>query len=214
MCVDYTDLNKVCPKYAYPLFSIDQLIDGATGNHVLSFLDAYSGYNQILMAPSDMIKTAFITEGANYFYKVMPFGLKNAGAIYQRLIDEIFNHLMGNCIEVYVDDMVVKYPSHLQHSKDLAEVFAALRKHNLKLNPEKCVFGIDDGKFLGFMLTQHGIEANLEKCKAIIEMCSPTNAKEVQQLIGRLTTISRFLPKLADKMLSIILLLKMSTKFS
>jgi len=83
MCVDYTDLNKACPRDAYPLPNIDRLVDGATGNKVLSFLDAYSGYNQIPMAASGMNKTAFITDDANYFYRVMPFGLKNVAATYQ-----------------------------------------------------------------------------------------------------------------------------------
>jgi len=83
MCVDYTDLNKACPRDAYPLPNIDRLVDGAANNKVLSFLDVYSGYNQISMATTDINKTAFITDDANYFYKVMPFGLKNAGATYQ-----------------------------------------------------------------------------------------------------------------------------------
>jgi len=126
MCVDYTDLNKACPKDAYPLPNIHRLVDRAIENCVLSFLDAYSGYNKIPMIPSNMIKTVFITEDANYFYKVIPFGIKNVGATYQRLMDKVFSHLMGKCVEVYVDKMVVKSSSHLQHSKDLAEVFAVL----------------------------------------------------------------------------------------
>jgi len=128
MCVDYTDLNKACPRDVYPLPNIDRLVDGAAGNKVLSFLDAYFGYNQIPMAVSDMHKTAFITDDANYFYRVMPFGLKNAGATYQRLMDKVFSHLMGQCVEVYVDDMVVKSPSHHQHVEDLSAVFSALRQ--------------------------------------------------------------------------------------
>ena len=109
----------------------------------------------------------------------MPFRLKNAGATYKRLMDKVFNHLMGKCVEVYVDDMVVKSPSHLQHAQDLSEVFFALQQYNLRLNPKKYVFGVDNGKFLGFMLTPRVIEANPEKCKAIIEMRNPTNVKEV-----------------------------------
>ena len=128
MCVDYTDLNKACPRDAYPLPNIDRLVDGSAGNKVLSFLDAYSEYNQIPMASSDMQKTAFITDDANYFYKVMPFGLKNAGATYQRLMDKVFSHLMGQYVEVYVDDMIVKSPSHRQHAEDLSTVFYALRQ--------------------------------------------------------------------------------------
>jgi len=192
MCVDYTDLNKACPRDAYPLPNIDRLVDGAASNKVLSFLDAYSGYNQIPMVASDMNKTAFITDDANYFYKVMPFGLKNAGATYQRLMDKVFSHLMGKCTKVYVDDMVVKSPSHHQYAQDLSVVVSALRQYNLRLN-------LDRGKFLGFMLTQRGIEANPEKCNVIIEMRSPTIVKEVQCLIGRLKAISRFLPKLAEQ---------------
>jgi len=95
------------------------------------------------MATADMHKTAFITDDANYFYRVMPFGLKNAGATYQRLMDKVFSHLTGHCVEIYVDDMVVKSPSHYQHAEDLAVVFSALRQYNLRLNPDKCVFGVD-----------------------------------------------------------------------
>ena len=116
MCVDYTDLNRACPRDAYPLPNIDRLVDGVADNKVLSFLDAYSGYNQSPMATTDMNKTSFITNNANYFYKVMSFGLKNAGATYQRLMDKVFSHIMGKCVEGYVDDKVVKSPSHHQHA--------------------------------------------------------------------------------------------------
>jgi len=87
---------------------------------------------------------------------------------------------MGKCVEVYVDDMIVKSLSHQQHAQDLSTIFSLLRQYNLRLNPEKCVFGVDRGKFLGFMLTQRSIEANLEKCNAILEMRSPSSVKEVQ----------------------------------
>jgi len=126
MCVDYTDLNKACPRDAYPLPNIDRVVGGVADNKVLNFLDAYSRYNQIPMATTDMTKTTFITDDANYFYKVMSFGLKNAGATYQRLMGKVFNHLMGKCVEVYVDDMVVKSPRHHQHAQDLSAVFSAL----------------------------------------------------------------------------------------
>ena len=214
MCIDYTNLNKACPRDAYPLPSIDRLVDGAAGHAVLSFLDAYSGYNQIPMAEEDKLKTAFIIEEANLFYKVMPFGLKNAGATYQRLMDRVFEPLLGKSVEVYVDDIVVKSPDPVQHASDLADVFKAIRAYNLRLNPEKCTFGVNGGKFLGFMLTQRGIEANPEKCQAIINMRSPVTVKEVQRLVGRLTAISRFLPKLAEKTGPMIKLLMKSTKFA
>ena len=129
-------------------------------------------------------------------------------------MDKVFSHIMGKCVEVYVDDMVVKSPSHHQHAQDLSVVFFALWQYNLRLNPEKCVFGVDRGKFLSFMLTQHDIEANSKKGNAIIEMWSPSSIEEVQVLIESLTAISRFLPKLVKQTQPIIQLLKKSAKFS
>jgi len=123
MCVDYTDLNKACPKDSYPLPTIDRLVDGAAGHHILSFLDAYSGYNQIQMHPVDRKKTAFMTDFDNFYYEVMPFELKNARAIYQRLMDHLFHNMIGRNVEVYVDDIVVKSDSCKQHVADLKEVF-------------------------------------------------------------------------------------------
>ncbi|XP_014511562.1 uncharacterized protein LOC106770260 [Vigna radiata var. radiata] len=198
MCVDFTDLNKACPKDSYPLPNIDWLVDRASGHIVLSFLDSYSGYNQILMYAPDREKTAFITEQANYCYEVMPFGLKNAGATYQRLMDKVFHNQIGRCMKVYVDDMVIRSHTHQQHLKDLEEVFQQLRHYNMRLNPSKCTFGVSAGKFLGFMLTYRGIEANPDKCRAILEMKSPTKLKDVQCLVGRLTALSRFISRLSD----------------
>jgi len=152
MCTDYTDLNRACPKDAYPLPNINRLVDDASGNKLLSFLDAYFGYNQISMHPKDKPKAAFMTNNANYFYEVMPFGLKNAGATYQRLMDKVFKGLIGRNVEVYVDDVVVKSESRDKHFEDLQEVFSALMTVGMRLNPEKCVFGVEGGKFLGFML--------------------------------------------------------------
>nr|KYP72103.1 Transposon Ty3-I Gag-Pol polyprotein [Cajanus cajan] len=184
VCIDYTSLNKACPKDAYPLPNIDRLVDGVAGHMILSFLDAYSGYNQIRMHPQDEDKTAFITDSANYCYRVMPFGLKNASATYQRLMDKIFRNQIEHNMEVYLDDMVVKSATVAAHSADLREVFHQLQKHNMRLNPEKCIFGIASGKFLGYMLSARGIDANLDKCQAIVDMRSPQTLKEVQRLAG------------------------------
>jgi len=173
ICVDYRNLNSACPKDTYPLPNIDRLVDGAVGHKILSFLDAYSGYNQISIHPKDKEKTTFMTVDANYYYEVMPFGLKNARVTYQRLMDKIFKGLTGRAIEVYVDDIVVKSNSFKQHVKDLDEVFKALKEVNMNLNPEKCTFKVEGGKFLGFMLTHRGIEANPDKCQAILRMSTP-----------------------------------------
>jgi len=199
MCVDFTDLNKACPKDSYPLPSIDALVDSASGCKMLSFLDPFSGYNQIKMYPRDECKTKFMTETCSYCYKVMPFGLKNAGATYQRLMDRILAPLLGRNVHAYVDDMVVTSQERGRHTADLEELFATIAKYRLKLNPEKCVFGVEAGKFLGFLLTEQGIEANPDKCVAILEMRSPASVKEVRQLTGRMAALSRFVSAGGDK---------------
>jgi len=131
------------------------------------------------MNPADREKTAFITDRANFCYEVMPFGLKNAGATYQRLMDRMFRDQIGKTMEVYVDDIIVKSDNMEQHANDLVEVFQQIRKYDMRLNPEKCVFGIEGGKFLGFMLTSRGIEANPDKCRALETMRSPDSLKKV-----------------------------------
>ena len=184
MCVDFTDFNKACPKDSFPLPFIDKLVDASAGYKVLSFMDTFSGYNQILMNPANQEKTAFITEEGLYCYRVMPFGLKNVGATYQRLVNRIFKDRIGKTMEVYVDDMLVKSTTMEHHLRDLRETFTDLRLYNMKLNPEKCTFGVEAGKFLGFMVSRRGIEANQEKVRAILEMPSPKSVKDIQKLIG------------------------------
>ncbi|KAK2455243.1 hypothetical protein QL285_002717 [Trifolium repens] len=192
MFVDFTYLNKECPKDPYPLPNIDRQINGASGYKMLSFMDAYSGYNQIKMNPADAPHTAFMTNTCNYFFNVMSFGLKTAGATYQRLMDMVFSEQIWKNLEVYIDDMVVKTTEAGEHDQDLSDILASVRKYSMRLNPAKCSFGVQSGKFLGFMLTNRGIEANPDKCQAIIDMRSLTSVKEVQQLIGRIAALSRF----------------------
>ncbi|KAJ8477085.1 hypothetical protein OPV22_020812 [Ensete ventricosum] len=199
MCVDYTDLNRACPKDCYPLPRIDQLVDATSGHQLFSFMDAFSGYNQIQMAPRDKRNTAFITHNGTYCYKVMPFGLKNAGATYQRLVNRMFKDQVGRNMEIYVDDMIVKSRHAETHLSDLEETFRTLRKYRMRLNPTKCTFGITAGKFLGFIVHQRGIDANPDKIKAIQEMQSPKTVKEVQRLAGRIAAMSRFISRAGDK---------------
>ena len=179
MCVDFTDLNKACPKDSYPLPRIDQLVDSTAGHKLLSFMDTFSGYNQIQMMEGDQEKATFITSRGLFYYKVMPFGLKNAGATYQRLVNKMFHDQIGRNVEVYVDDMLVKSKNDEDHLIDLKETFQTLRRYNMKLNPAKCVFGVSSDKFLGFMVSQHGIEANPDKIKVILDMSPPKTVKEV-----------------------------------
>ncbi|XP_019052151.1 PREDICTED: uncharacterized protein LOC109114258 [Nelumbo nucifera] len=146
ICIVFTDLNRVCPKDSFPLPRIDHLINAIVGYELLNFMDAFSGYNQIKMHPEDEEKTSFITEHDTYYYKVMPFGLKNAKATYQCLVNKVFKNQVGRNVEADMDDMVVKSLKVEVHTSDLVETFT-LWRYNMELNPNKCAFGITSGKF-------------------------------------------------------------------
>nr|ABF93464.1 retrotransposon protein, putative, unclassified [Oryza sativa Japonica Group] len=175
MCIDYTDLNKACPKDPYPLPRIDQIVDSIAGCDHLCFLDAYSGYHQIRMAREDKEKTAFITPIGTYCYTTMPFGLKNAGPTFQRTTRISLGSQIGRNVEAYVDDLVVKTRNQETLLSDLAETFESLRSARIKLNLDKCVFGVPAGKLLGFLVSARGIEANPEKIRAIERMRPPAS---------------------------------------
>jgi hypothetical protein len=170
MCVDYTSLNKACPKVPFPLPLIDQIVDSTTGCETLSFLDAYSGYHQIKMKESDQLVTSFITPFGMYCYVTMLFGLRNAGATYQRCMQHVFREHIGPTVKAYVDDIVVKSKRANNLVADLDTTFKCLKAKNIKLNPEKCVFGIPRGMLLGFIIFERGIEANPEKIAVVTKM--------------------------------------------
>ena len=158
------------PNDSFPLPRIDLIVDATAGHELLSFMDAFLGYNQISMDPSDQEKTSFVTGRGTYYYRVMPFGIKNAGATYQRLVNRIFQKQIGTFMEVYIDDMLVKSIKVELHITHLAEAFQVLRSYNMKLNPAKYAFGVLSGKFLGFIVNNRGIEANPDKIKAVLDM--------------------------------------------
>ncbi|KAL0428065.1 UNVERIFIED_CONTAM: hypothetical protein Slati_2981300 [Sesamum latifolium] len=213
MCINFRDLNKACPKDFYPLPRIDQLVDSISGCELLSMMDASQGYHQIMLAPEDRKKVSFITSEGTFCYVAMPFGLKNAGATYQRLVDKIFRPQIGRNVEVYVDDMLIKSKKAADHVKDLEETFSVLRKYKLKLNPAKCAFGVQGGRFLGFMVTQRGIKVNPLNIKAIIDMKAPTCLNEAQRLTGRIAALSRFISKSAEKSLPFFKTLRKAKTF-
>ena len=139
---------------------IDQLVDATIGHPRISFLDAFQGYHQIALAKNDQEKLAFLTPVGNYHYKVMPFGLKNVGSIYQRMMTRMFEPQLRKSIEAYIDDMVVKSKVASEHVRDLEDIFEILRRHKLHLNASKCSFGVGSRKFLGYMVTHRGIEVS------------------------------------------------------
>ena len=155
------------------------MVDSTARLQLLSFMDAFSGYNQIRMEDADQEKTFFDTSQGLFCYKVMSFGLKNAGATYQRLMNKMFARQIGRNVQVYVDNMLVKSLRKDNNLGDLQETFNTLREYNMKLNPNKCVFRVIVGKFLGFMVSQWGIKVNPEKIRAIMELAPPKTVKEV-----------------------------------
>jgi hypothetical protein len=179
MCVDYTNLNKHCPKDHFGLPRIDQVVDSMAGYVLLCFLDCYSGYHQIALKEEDLIKTAFITLFGTYAYNTMSFGLKNAGAIYQRAIQMCFANQLHRDVEAYMDDVVIKTRNPKDLIADWEEMFNSLRKFRWKLNPTKSIFGVPSGKLLGFIVSNRGIEANPEKITTITDIEALATIKDV-----------------------------------
>jgi hypothetical protein len=199
MCIDYTSLNKACPKDEYPLPHICQIVDSTTLCELLSFLDVYSGYHQISLAIDDEEKTAFITSFGIFCYTKMAFGLKNGEATYKKCIHIILEPQIGKNIEAYIDDVVVKSKKCGDLLDDLKETFNHLHKYTMMLNPKKCVFGVSSGKLLGYMVSSRGIDANPKKVEAIKQLQPLWNRKEIQKLVGMMAALSRFISKLDER---------------
>jgi hypothetical protein len=180
ICVDYTNLNKHCPKDPFGLPPIDEVIDSTPRCELLSFLDCYSGYHQIALNKDDQIKTSFITPFGAYCYMTMSFGLKNAGATYQRAIQNCLqNELKDDLVKAYVDDVVVKTREAHTLVDDLQRIFMALNEYQWKLNPKKCIFRVPSGILLGNIISHDCIRTNPTKVKAILDMQPPKNIKDI-----------------------------------
>jgi len=179
----------------------ETLINAAAGHKMMSFMDGNAGYNQIFMAPEDVNKTAFRVPGAVglFEYLVMTFGLKNAGATYQRAMNYIFHDLIGKLVEIYIDDVVVKSKSAAGHLEDLRQVLERTRRFGLKMNPKKCAFGVSAGQFLGFLVHERGIEIGLKSQEAVKMMNPPTTNKELQKLVGKINFVRRFISNLSGR---------------
>jgi len=163
ICVDFRDLNRACPNDGLPLPNVNILVDVATGHKCFSFMDGYNGYNQIFMELANAQKTAFRMPYRNYYCKMMPFGLKNAGATYQRTMTLIFGDMLHKQGEEYVDDLVIKAKNPVEHLLHLRQVFERCREYNLRMNPLKYASGVSLGRFLEFLVHQRGI--NLDPTK-------------------------------------------------
>lgn len=201
VCVDFRNINLVTPKDEYPMSVADQLVDSATKNKILSFMDGHFTYNQIYIAEEDIAKTAFRCLGSIGTFEcvIMPFGLKNAGVTYQRAMNATFHDIIGHLLEVYIDDVVIKSSAKAQHLHNLKMAFEKIRQHKLKMNHLKCAFGGSAGNFLGFLVHQRGIEIDQNKAKAIIEVKPSATKKELQRFLGQVGYLRRFIANHAGK---------------
>jgi hypothetical protein len=206
VCIDFRDLNRATPMDGYPMPVADLLVDAIAGHKVISFMDGNAGYNQIFMAIEDISKIAFRCPGHIGLFEwiVMTFGLENAGATYQRAMNYIFHELISKIVEIYIDDVMIKSLNHDSHLEDVKRTLECTRKHGLKMNPNKCAFGVSAG-----------IEVGKKSMKAIDEVVPPTNLKELQSLLGKINFVRRFISNLSQKVLpfSPLLRIKKDQKF-
>ncbi|PKI79089.1 hypothetical protein CRG98_000518 [Punica granatum] len=214
VCVNYRDLNKASPKDNFPLPHIDILVDNTARHAQFSFMDGFSGYNQIRMADEDKIKTTFTTMWGTFYYRVMPFGLKNAGATYQRAMVTLFHDMMHKEVEVYVDDMIAKSKEGEDHLVNLKRLFDRLKEYKLRLNPARCTFGARSGKLLGFVVSERGIEVDPDKVKAIKELPPPSSVCETKD--AKLVPYHEYLEKLTENFedISFTYTLRMTNQFA
>jgi hypothetical protein len=214
MCLDFTDLNKACTKDEFPLPRIDSIVDAAATSVLMSLLDCYSGYHKIWMKKEGEPKTSFKTPSGTYCYLRMPKGLKNAGGSFSRMTAKVLCSQTGRKnVLTYVNDIIVKSTKQENHIADLQETFANFRKAGLKLNLEKCVFGVKKGTFLGFLVSTKGIEANPNKIEAILRMEPPKSRKGAQRLTGRLASLNRFISRSTERNLPFFEVLKSAEVF-
>ena len=212
--MDFRNLNKACPKGEFSLPNIDLLVYSAAGSSMFSFMDGYNGYNQIRMATKDAEKIAFRIPIGNFYYTVMPFGLKNAGATYQQTMTVIFYNKMHKEMEDYVDDIMVKSKTRTGHLQVLEQVFKTCREYKQRINPMKCAFGVSTRNFFGFLIHHRGISVDPAKDMTISTMKRPTTVKELKSFLGRVSYIRRFVPRLTSVTSGLSKLLKKGAEFT
>jgi hypothetical protein len=192
---------------------MEHLLQRVTGAGMMSMLDGFSGYNQVLLKREDQLKTTFTTPWGTFMYLRMPFGLMNAGATFQRAMDFAFRDLIQKIIEIYQDDLTVVSKERKDHISHLRIVFERCRKYGISLNPKKFVFGIDKGKLLGHIASEGGISIDPERIQSIKDVRPPANKKSLQSFFGKINFIRRFVPNFVERIKPMSALLKKDTVF-
>src|ERR1700733_7398721 len=194
ICIDFRNLNKACQKDNFPLPPMEQILQAVEGSELMSFLDGFSRYNQVLVNPDDGLKTTFRTKWGTYAYEKMPFGLINAGATFQREMDIAFKGLINKTVVVYLDDIIVFSKNRSNHLHDLNQNFECRRRYGISLNPKKSFFALNQGKLLGFIVSKDGIYIDPGRIKEISEIPFPHNKKSMQSFLGQINFVKRFVP--------------------
>jgi hypothetical protein len=212
VCTDFRDLNKACPKDNYPMSFIDQILDDCSRDEIFSFMDGFSGYNQIQIKPEHQHKTTFICPWGTFAYRKMPFGLKNARATFQRAMSYAF-HDITQFVEAYLDDLVAHSKRRVDHPTHLRAIFDRYRKYKIRLNPLKCSFCVVAGRLLGFVISKHGIMVDPLKVEAILQLSPPRTIRQLQSLQGKANFLRWFITNYAEIMKGFMRLLKKEVHF-
>lgn len=213
LCIDYRQLNDVTVADTFPLPRIDDTLDSLAGARYFSSLDCTDGFHHIPIHPRDRKKTAFITHSGLYEYLVMPFGLRNAPAKFQRVMNQTLRHLTWKQCLVYLDDIIVFGRNIDQLLERLQNVFNSLNDTGFKLNPSKCTFGQTELEYLGHTISEYGIKPSKSKVEIVRNYPEPNNIKELRSFIGLVSYHRQFIPELAKHVSVLTKLLKKNSKF-
>jgi hypothetical protein len=191
VCQDFRKLNSATKKDYFPLSLTDIILDHVAGHQRYSFLDGFSGYNQVFIRMNDQLKTTFTTEWGTFAFNRMPFGLCNAPGTFQRLMMDIFKDFLRHFLEVFIDDFAV-FSNQEDHLEYLRKTFQRCRETNLKLHPRKCFFGMSSGILLGYIVGPHGLQVDMDKVKTMLALLAPSNMKEIRGFLGCVGYYRRF----------------------
>ena len=213
VCQDFQKLNAATKKDYFPLPFTDIILDHVAGQECYSFLDGFSGYNQVFIRAEDQLKTTFTTEWGTFAFNRMPFGLCNAPGTFQRLMMDIFQDFLRHFLEVFIDDFAI-FSIRSEHLGFLKKTFERCRETNLKLHPGKCFLGMDSGVLLGHIVSKKGLEVDMEKVRAILTLAPPTCVREIRGFLGCVGYYRRFIDGYARKAIPLTELLKKDVEFS
>jgi hypothetical protein len=198
LCVDFRNVNRESKKDNYPVPPMEKLLQTMSGANIFSMLDDFLGYNQVLVSEEDHLKITFRTNWGTFAYKHMPFGLINAGETFQRAMDVAFQRLINKCLVVFFDDVTVYSKNREYHIRHLTQIFERCRKYGISLNPRKTIFGVEEGKLLGHIISQVGIHIDLERVRDIAQLPLLHNKKAMQSFFGKINFVRKFTPNFAE----------------